>query len=153
MHVEFLPFLPAVPQLLSLTSLRTWGPKYTLSAARWVREKGGSRGVNNEKERIIFHLGTHGDKLPNMWTILWNSSTQKVDKFFLRDTSCCEIISTYISLLASGFQYPKDELSTEDKITLRIVESYLDFKVGNHYWLHKIFTAFEELPAWWFWRC
>lgn len=33
------------------------------------------------------------------------------------------------SLLASGFQYPKDELSTEDKITLRIIESYLDFKV------------------------
>ena len=33
------------------------------------------------------------------------------------------------SLLASGFQYSKDELSTEDKITLRIIESYLDFKV------------------------
>ena len=36
-------------------------------------------------------------------------------------TLCCKM----------GFQYPKDELSTEDNITLRIVESYLDFKAGE----------------------
>ena len=44
------------------------------------------------------------------------------------------------SLLASGFQYPKDELSTEDKITLRIIESYLDFKVHR-----KPFTGSMKL--------
>lgn len=28
-----------------------------------------------------------------------------------------------------GFQYPSEELSMEDRITLCIIESYLDFKV------------------------
>lgn len=32
-------------------------------------------------------------------------------------------------MFAVGFQYPSEELSAEDKITLCIIESYLDFKV------------------------
>ena len=30
----------------------------------------------------------------------------------------------------AGFQYPSDDLSTEDKVTLCVVENYLEFKVG-----------------------
>lgn len=36
-----------------------------------------------------------------------------------------------VLLLFPGFQYYSDELSTEDKITLCIIEGYLDFKVKN----------------------
>jgi hypothetical protein len=35
-----------------------------------------------------------------------------------------------VTCLHTGFQYPVEELSLEDKITICIMESYLDFKVS-----------------------
>lgn len=39
-----------------------------------------------------------------------------------------------------GFQYANDELSAEDKITVCIIENYLDFKVHSysHYVCHEL---------------
>ena len=33
--------------------------------------------------------------------------------------------------ISVGFQYPLAELSAEDRVTICIIESYLDFKVTN----------------------
>ena len=38
--------------------------------------------------------------------------------------------SGYVPIVLTGFQYPHEELSLEDKITICIMESYLDFKVS-----------------------
>ena len=36
---------------------------------------------------------------------------------------------SHTGLVMTGFQYPHEELSVEDRITICVIESYLDFKV------------------------
>ena len=51
-----------------------------------------------------------------------------------------------VSVFCVGFQYPLAELSAEDRITICIIESYLDFKVTN---FRKAYMNSSKVIGYW----